>query len=82
MTCTFGDPKLAEAMKRRKDIIAEFGSVENFNAILSDAARYRKLRTAMSMNKLTTWNEVCNLASVGCYTSDEGFDKYLDEMKL
>jgi hypothetical protein len=46
-----------------------------------DAARYRKLRMWMSMNQKVTWDEVCRLAAVGCYVSDDEFDLWLDGMK-
>jgi hypothetical protein len=43
-----------------------------------DAARYRKLRHYMSMNQESTWRYVERVAAVGCYTTFDDFDGYLD----
>lgn len=67
--------KIEHTIKRVKDSFWE--SDQDY----IDAARYRKLRMWMSMNQKETWDEVCRLAAVGCYVSDDEFDLWLDGMK-
>lgn len=73
--------KLARETRKVKWIIFKQRFIRRINTF-RDAGRYYKLREMMTQNNKENWQQVEQVATVGCYIDWDEFDQYLDSLKV